>query len=130
MLDPPSNSAFNLKMKTIIISSLVYICTLIAPNLALADQRVDTQCAITGCSAEICTNQFAKEEDGLATTCEYKDYYECYKLANCGFKKSTKQCGWEPNPQFTACLKAKKAPQTLIEKITGRQVVRFIIHLK
>ena len=121
-------------MKTIIISSVICFLSLGTPVLALANeqgpQHVDTQCTITGCSAEICTNQFAKEDDGLATTCEYKEYYECYKLANCSFKSTSKQCGWEANPKFIACLKAKKAPMTLIEKITGHHVLRFVLNLR
>ena len=117
-------------MKKVIITIGIYFSILISPNLALGAHHVDTQCTITGCSAEICTNQFAKEDDGLATTCEYKEYYECYKLANCSFKKAAKQCDWEVNPEFKACLKSKKAPGTLIQSISNRHVVQFVINLK
>lgn len=96
-------------------------------SLTFAGQRVDDQCQIAGCSSQICANQAPKEDDGLATTCEYKNYYECFKIPSCVMNKSTNVCGWDQNPRFLTCLKEKKAPNSVIQKYTVRSVIRFLI---
>ena len=90
-------------------------------------QRVDDKCQIAGCSGELCINQSPKEDDGLATTCEYKNYYECFKIPNCALNKASNTCGWDQSPRFLTCLKEKKAPNNVIQQYTGHSVIRILI---
>ena len=90
-------------------------------------QKVDDRCQIAGCSGELCTNQAPKEDDGIATTCEYKNYYECFKIPNCVMNKGSNTCGWQQSTLFLSCLKEKKAPTSVIRQYTGRSVIRFLI---
>lgn len=94
-----------------------------------AAQRVDDQCQIGGCSRQICANVLRKEDDGIATTCEYKNYYECFKISNCVVNKSSNACGWEQSPGFLSCLKEKKAPNSVIQRYTESGVIRLLIQL-
>jgi hypothetical protein len=54
-------------------------------------------CVISGCSAQIC----ADEE--MASTCEYRPEYNCYKAARCE-KNSAGQCAWVDTPTLRRCL--------------------------
>lgn len=103
---------------------------LLLSSVSFAGQRVDDHCQIAGCSGEICTNISPKEDDGLATTCEYKDYYECFKISSCVLNESSKACGWDRSPQFLSCLKEKKAPNSVIQLYAGRNIIRFLISVK
>ena len=60
-------------------------------------QKTVSQCRVTGCSGEICSNQ------DIASTCEYKSEYACYKIAKCEYQSDGK-CGWTPSEELVACL--------------------------
>ena len=98
-------------------------------SFTFAGQRVDDHCQITGCSSELCVNQSPKEDDGIATTCEYKNYYECFKISSCVMNKAANTCGWDQSPRFLTCLKEKKAPNSVIERYSGRSVIHFLIQV-
>lgn len=54
-------------------------------------------CMATGCSGTIC----ASEE--MASTCEFKPEYACYKGATCEWQANG-ACGWRETAELTACL--------------------------
>ena len=55
-------------------------------------------CFIGGCSNQICSDQ-----EGLISTCEFKEEYACYKTATCKRQESG-ECGWTQTPGLQACL--------------------------
>ena len=66
------------------------------------DGVVAKKCYIGGCSAQICSDQ-----PDVASTCEFREEYACYKSTNatCEVQPSG-QCGWTDSPALTACLNA------------------------
>lgn len=54
-------------------------------------------CHVTGCSGTVCA------EEDIATTCEWFDYYECYKLAICDYGADG-VCGWQKTDGFVECM--------------------------
>jgi len=56
-------------------------------------------CYIGGCSAQICS-----AEKDIASTCEYREEYMCYKTAKCE-RQSNGSCGWTQTTNLTMCLK-------------------------
>jgi hypothetical protein len=56
-------------------------------------------CVRTGCSGQIC----ADEE--MASTCEFRPEYACYKSAACE-RQADGKCGWTPSEGLSSCLKA------------------------
>jgi hypothetical protein len=59
---------------------------------------VDQTCYVGGCSGQICSDQ-----DGVISTCEWKDEYACYASATCE-RQPDGQCGWTPTEELTSCL--------------------------
>jgi hypothetical protein len=59
---------------------------------------VDQTCYVGGCSGQICSDQ-----EGVISTCEWKDEYACYASATCE-RQPDGQCGWTATPELTACL--------------------------
>lgn len=59
-------------------------------------------CYIGGCSGQICS-----DEEGVASTCEYREEYACYKTAKCE-RQSNGACGWTPSSTLNACLENSK----------------------
>ena len=55
-------------------------------------------CITTGCLGQICGDQ------QMASTCEYKPEYACYKsVGTCEVQPGGK-CGWTPSAELSACL--------------------------
>lgn len=54
-------------------------------------------CVVTGCSSQICS------DEDMATTCEYREEYACYKTATCK-RQADGQCGWTQTTELTSCL--------------------------
>lgn len=67
---------------------------------------VSKPCFVGGCSAQICSDQ-----QGMASTCEYREEYACYKTAKCE-RQASGQCGWTPTNELKMCL-AKTGPQPI-----------------
>lgn len=61
-----------------------------------------TTCMRTGCSAQVCAAA------PVFTTCEYRDWYQCFDLATCG-ASADGECGWQGNAAFEACMAAHGA---------------------
>lgn len=60
-------------------------------------------CIRTGCSRQLCA------PEPMASTCEWAEWYICYDLAKCE-ADAAGVCGWQPNPEFDACMQAYGAP--------------------
>ncbi len=56
------------------------------------------KCFIGGCSSQICSDQ-----EGMASTCEYREEYSCYKTATCR-RQTNGNCGWTETAELNACL--------------------------
>jgi hypothetical protein len=54
-------------------------------------------CRPTGCSSQICS------DEDIASTCEYRSEYACYKTAQCK-RQADGVCGWTQTPELAACL--------------------------
>ena len=59
---------------------------------------VDQTCYVGGCSGQICSDQ-----DGVISTCEWRDEYACYQTATCE-RQPDGQCGWTPTEELNSCL--------------------------
>jgi eight-cysteine-cluster-containing protein len=63
-----------------------------------------TECKPTGCSGQICA------DSEVFTTCEWKPWYACFALSECGNFGEGGTCGWEENDAFLKCLEENGAP--------------------
>lgn len=98
-------------MKRLIVLLLVFIvgCTTVDENVGgtqpynppiESDCNVDSDCAVGGCSGQICAR--AEVVNDIITTCEYNEVYSCYKLSSCGCVNN--KCQWAENQEFNNCL--------------------------
>ena len=53
-------------------------------------------CRRTGCSKQICADR------NIATTCEHRCEYDCYRNAICS--NTSTGCRWTRTPQFNRCI--------------------------
>ena len=70
------------------------------PDTAAPDEPPDdagAPCKPTGCSGTVCA------DEDVATTCEYKAEYACYRDATCE-RQDDGSCGWTQTPELQACL--------------------------
>lgn len=58
------------------------------------------KCYIGGCSSQVCSDR-----EDIASTCEYKESYACYKSATCE-RQPSGECGWTDSPALSSCLKS------------------------
>ena len=56
------------------------------------------KCFVGGCSGQVCSDQ-----EGMASTCEYKEEYACYKTATCE-RQTGGACGWTETPTLNQCI--------------------------
>jgi hypothetical protein len=56
------------------------------------------KCYVGGCSGQICSDQ-----EGMASTCEFRAEYACYKTAKCE-RQVNGQCGWTSTQELQMCL--------------------------
>ncbi|NJE08083.1 eight-cysteine-cluster domain-containing protein [Thermococcus sp. M39] len=83
----------------------------------------DSDCAIGGCSGEICTT---RENAGkVVSICVYKDWYECLKLTSCGCVNGI--CSWKPNSAVLNCLKEHGVDPSKILR-SGKADVRIFVY--
>lgn len=59
---------------------------------------LDTSCMVGGCSGQLCA------DEPLASTCEWRPHYACFREAHCGRFGPARSCGWEQTPELAACL--------------------------
>jgi hypothetical protein len=62
------------------------------------------ECIVGGCSGQLCSD----DRGGLASTCEWREEYACYRTAKCE-RQADGECGWTPSDELTACLAAAAA---------------------
>jgi hypothetical protein len=60
-------------------------------------------CYIGGCSAQVCSGQ-----KDVASNCEFRPEYACFKAATCE-RQATGVCGWTETAELTTCLSNAKA---------------------
>lgn len=70
----------------------------------LPTDQTNGECVRGGCSGQLCLE--GKESGQIASTCEYKEEYGCYKNAKCE-KQSDGKCSWTKTEELTKCLKEK-----------------------
>ncbi len=72
-------------------------------TIVVSNNKATTQgrCYVGGCSSQICSDQ-----EGMASTCEYREEYACYQTATCE-RQASGQCGWTETPALKACLQNK-----------------------
>jgi eight-cysteine-cluster-containing protein len=58
------------------------------------------RCIVGGCSGQLCVDA---AQDALASTCEWKEEYACYKKGTCGTLPNG-TCGWTDMPQINQCI--------------------------
>jgi hypothetical protein len=63
------------------------------------DTNPPGQCYVGGCSAQLCT-----DEPNIASTCEYRAEYACYRTAECK-RQQNGQCGWTETSELRSCLR-------------------------
>lgn len=68
-------------------------------------------CFVGGCSGQICSDQ-----EGIVSTCEYREEYACYKTAKCE-RQASGQCGWTQTTALSACL--SNSQDKTLGKIAG-----------
>ena len=61
-------------------------------------------CIKTGCSSQVCS------DEGVMTTCEWREEYACYKKAKCE-RQADGACGFTRTPELTSCLAGKRPPR-------------------
>ncbi|MBI2663985.1 eight-cysteine-cluster domain-containing protein [Candidatus Woesearchaeota archaeon] len=59
----------------------------------------DADCASAGCSGQLCV---PKNEEGIITTCEYREEYSCLEFTSCGCIEGS--CAWANTDEYAACL--------------------------
>ncbi len=60
-------------------------------------------CYVGGCSGQVCSDQ-----KDVASTCEFRAEYACYKTATCE-RQASGQCGWTQTAKLTSCISSAKS---------------------
>jgi len=60
-------------------------------------------CKVGGCSGQLCTDQ-----EGLVTTCEWREEYACYQTHGICERGADGYCGWRETPELMACQEASR----------------------
>jgi hypothetical protein len=55
-------------------------------------------CYVGGCSSQVCS-----DTPGMASTCEWRDSYQCFRDATCE-RQQDGRCGWTMDEELSACL--------------------------
>jgi hypothetical protein len=84
-------SGYSFKVKSMTEDSITF-------EVAKESAAVVGACYIGGCSSQICSDQ-----KDIASTCEYREEYACYKSAKCE-RQPSGECGWTQTTQLTQCI--------------------------
>jgi hypothetical protein len=76
----------------------LFVEVITTPEPAEGAPIVKGGCYVGGCSAQICSDQ-----KDVASTCEFRPEYSCYKTATCE-RQANGQCGWTQTAELKACL--------------------------
>lgn len=105
------------------------LLVIISINVTAGAKISSTNCTVGGCSSQLC---YKKDiPGGLASSCEWREVYECYqKYGDCGWMVTGVStpgfnpddptnnnnntgvtieygCGWKPNAEFDKCIQEK-----------------------
>jgi eight-cysteine-cluster-containing protein len=58
----------------------------------------NNSCYVGGCSGQLCS-----DSQDMASTCEWREQYACYREATCE-RQVNGLCGWTDTPKLKACL--------------------------
>ena len=64
------------------------------------DVGASAPCFVGGCSSQLCS-----AEEGISSTCEWREEYACYREATCE-RQTDGSCNWTSTPELRACLDA------------------------
>ena len=67
-------------------------------------------CEDLGCRVQGCSDQVCSDAADVITTCEYADYYQCYKYAICDYNTEG-VCGWQKTDAYVLCMRDYNQPQ-------------------
>lgn len=67
------------------------------------DKTVTPACYVGGCSSQLCT-----DSPDIASTCEWRESYACYRNATCE-RQTNGQCGWTQTTELKSCLNTADA---------------------
>jgi hypothetical protein len=67
-------------------------------GIVTPDPKPQGSCFVGGCSGQICT-----DNPNIASTCEWREEYACYRTAKCE-RQASGQCGWTDTKELRACL--------------------------
>jgi eight-cysteine-cluster-containing protein len=84
---------------------LIVKATILAGGLLLPLFSQAMSCVKSGCSGQLCVDS---TQAPVMTTCEYKEYYACYKNTSCEVQQNG-NCGWTKTPAYLDCLQKLKA---------------------
>lgn len=73
------------------------------PQTGGGGETVSNGCYRGGCSGQLCSDKAGSE--GLATTCEWREEYACYRTARCE-RQINGKCGWTQTTELTSCVDA------------------------
>jgi len=77
-----------------------YRITLTVEKRVAAVPAPQGACYVGGCSSQICS-----DKPDMASTCEYRESYACYRGASCA-RQASGECGWTQTPALLSCLAA------------------------
>ncbi|MBI5134195.1 MAG: hypothetical protein HZA81_02300 [Candidatus Taylorbacteria bacterium] len=95
--DPGANSSGVIRFKKDNPSGLPENDAMVEIPVSFKAPGAAVGCRPTGCSGQICSDQ------DVASTCEYRSEYACYRSAKCE-RQSSGKCGWTPSAALSACL--------------------------
>jgi len=105
---------------------ILFVITLgVTTHLLVVPPTINAQtttCVTAGCSGQLCISA-EQAQNGLSTTCVFKEEYACYQQANCVLLSSG-TCGWQPTQELTQCLAEARGESTdpddfTIDPVTG-----------
>jgi hypothetical protein len=75
------------------------------PYVAVDSEQTEgaAMCQVGGCSRQLCLP--IGMGDGMASTCEWRDEYACYRGARCEVQGDG-MCGWTRTDELERCLEA------------------------
>ncbi|MBI2011040.1 MAG: hypothetical protein HYS89_02315 [Candidatus Colwellbacteria bacterium] len=67
--------------------------------------KASGKCYVGGCSGQLCS-----DIEGLASTCEWREEYACYRTATCK-RQANGECGCTITPELQSCLNNYRSPE-------------------
>jgi hypothetical protein len=68
------------------------------PNPVAPPKKHTSSCYVGGCSSQLCT-----DNNDIASTCEWRESYACFRTATCE-RQASGECGWTETPELKSCI--------------------------